>query len=479
MRNKLPSKTIFSLLLALGAAFAGCSEEPQQQLAGCPAGDEIRGACAGVPAQALCDGDSCTEGVECTQVIDVDSDGALKDAASGAGAGTCIALAPGSYGEVSLPGGARLLGRSAADVTVAGISLGAGEGSLVRGLSVGAKGLSVGQGASAELESILVDGSASAGLTAANDAVVTLRRATIRAGAGTGVVAGDGASVTVEDSILEGNAGPGLTAQCSQECDCASPPDVVLRRTLVRDNHVAGVLLYGAHALLESVDIEGTLVGDDVQYGIGGGGLTAAACSDLTARDLHVFNNQDYGVLIDDSAGMLGDPMSPPAIEVHDNHIGVWAQHISRSRPQTVTLDGVAVRDNSGVGIGTSGETVGLIICRSAVENTKMALSIVEGGGEQQVGDGLLWLEGSEIAVDGLTLSGNARASVVIDGEATGTLANVTLSGGDESKGVVQQKYSGGGAQPSTGQNAPAITTSAEGLFAIPVPPELPPKALP
>ena len=475
MQNKLTSMGFFPLFLALAALSSGCGEEPVQE--GCPAGDEIRGACAGVPAQALCDGDSCTEGVDCADVISVSDDASLASAMSSAGSGTCVALAPGTYGAVTLPGGARLLGRSAADVQVSAITVGAGKGSMVRGLSVGAGGVTLASGANLLLESVRVTGATGAGISAPGDAVVTVRSSVIGGGAGSGLRAGDGATITLEDSILEDNQGPGLLAACSADCDCPSPPDIVLRRTIVRANHVGGVVLFGAHALLESVDIQGTLVGDDVAFGLGGGGLSAASCSDVTAKDLHVFDNRAYGILLDDSTATVGDPESPSGIQITGNEIGVWAQHISQSHPQTVRLDGLLVKGNKGVGIGASGDAVGLIICKSAITDTSLADVLVEAGGEEQVGDGLLWLGGSEIAVDGLSLSGNARASVVIDGEATGSLTHVTLSGGDEAKGVVQQQYAGG-AQPQIGAGAPAITTSADGLFAIPVPPSLPPKSL-
>ncbi len=475
MQIKLTSLGFFPFLLALAALTSACGEQPAQE--GCPAEDEIRGACAGVPAKALCEGDSCTEGVDCADVISASDDASLSAALSSAGAGTCVALAPGSYGAVSLPGGARLLGRSAADVQVKAITVAAGKGSLVRGLSVGAGGVKLAPGANLQVEAVRVAGATGPGISAPSDAVVTVRSSVIGGGAGSGLAAGDGGTITVEDSILEDNEGPGLVAACSADCDCPSPPDLVLRRTIVRANHVGGVVLFGAHALLESVDIQGTLVGDDVAFGLGGGGLSAASCSDVTAKDLHVFNNRAYGILLDDSSATIGDPGTPLGIQISGNEIGVWAQHISQSHPQTVRLDGLDVKSNAGVGIGTSGDAVGLIICKSAIADTSLADVLVEGGGEQQVGDGLLWLGGSEIAVDDLSLSGNARASVVIDGEATGSLTNVTLSGGDEAKGVVQQKYAGG-AQPQVGAGAPAITTSADGLFAIPLPPSLPPKSL-
>ena len=481
MRNVLSPIGGLFLVAALLASQSGCGgegdgdgEEPAPAV--CPEGDEIRGQCAGVPQAALCDEDACTDGVECAETVTAGDDSALASALTGAAAGTCIALAPGSYGAVTLPAGVRLLGKSADSVSVESITLGPGNGGVVRGVSVGAGGIVV-QGKGATIESVRVLGAEMAGIDVANEAAVTVRGSTIEGGSRYGITAADGATVTVENTLVEGNDGPGVWAACSADCDCAAPPDLVMKSSIVRDNHVGGIVLFGSMMLLEAVDVTGTLVGDDFAYGLGGGGVSVAGCSRLTARDLHVFDSQSYGLLIDDSNATVGDPTGATSIEVSGNAIGVWAQHISQSAPQTVTLDGLTVDDNAGVGIGAAGDSVGLIICKTAVTRTKMSDLYVAGGGSQQVGDGLLWLDGSEITIDSLSLGGSARASVVIDGEATGAMSNITLSDGDEAKGIVQQGYSGG-AQPTTDEGAPPITTSPDALFAIPEAPVSVPRDL-
>src|SRR6185369_1243976 len=112
------------LTLAGATALTACGHTPPK----CPAGNEVCGVCAGVPVDDVCNSDTCTAGVMCLAVIDVPDNAALAAALQGASAKSCIALAPGNYGEIELPGGVSLLGRSAASVDVVKVTVGAGDG---------------------------------------------------------------------------------------------------------------------------------------------------------------------------------------------------------------------------------------------------------------------------------------------------------------------------------------------------------------
>src|SRR6187431_924441 len=57
--------------------------------------ETIGGACAGVPANGVCDGDVCTPGVSCRSVVAVANNAELAGAVSAASSGTCLALASG------------------------------------------------------------------------------------------------------------------------------------------------------------------------------------------------------------------------------------------------------------------------------------------------------------------------------------------------------------------------------------------------
>ena len=81
----------------------------------------------------------------------------------------------------------------------------------------------------------------------------------------------------------------------------------------------------------------------------------------------------------------------------------------------------------------------------------------------------------ARLQIDGLSVSGSARQSILIDGPvASGSsVAHVTLAGGDEKKGIVEQNFSGGTA-PAVGAGAPQVTQSAGMVDAIPLGPATP-----
>ncbi|MBK8257050.1 MAG: right-handed parallel beta-helix repeat-containing protein [Polyangiaceae bacterium] len=457
-----------SLFAGLATLPMGCGSTPE--MAECAESNLIRGVCAGVPPNPICSEDLCTADVECTQVTNVSNDSELENALGEAASGSCIALAPGSYGVVSLPSGVSLLGKSAEVVTVQGVSVAQGAGGVIRGLKVTGDGVSVAADAEVTLEAVQIDGASAVGLTVESGANVTVAKTSVAGSGKHGVKLVDGAVLSASESIIEDNDGPGIWSVCEDGCNCVNPPSLTLTDSIVRGNHVGGVVLFGTVATVERVDIVSTLVGDDFMFGEGGGGLSVNECSDLMAKSLQVLDSQSFGVLIDDSNAQMGETADEGGVLVSGNEIGVWVQHISLSEAQTVRLEGLTAEDNYGVGIGADGDTVGLIICKTAITGTAEALLPITAGVTEQVGDGLLWLGGSELTIEGLTVGGSARASIVIDGEASGSMTNVVLEGGDESKGILQQNYAGG-SQPQVGSNAPAISTSDAEEFAMPEPP--------
>jgi hypothetical protein len=450
-------------VFAFIGALAGCgSEDPP---AGCPSENEIRGACAGVPQAAVCSGDTCSGDVVCSGVTSVASDAELQAAAAGAASGACIALEPGSYGSVELPGGVSLLGKSAADVTVGKVTLNAGEGAVLRGFKTST--ISVNGATGAKIEAVHVLGGDETGVLVAAQSSVSLVTSTIEGTGIYGLFAVDPLAVSLDRVVIAGAGGPGLWIASSSDCPAEpAKPVVSVKSSIVRGSHVAGVGLYGVKATLQAVDILGTVPGAEFKYGKHGAGLTIASCSDVaSAKGLRVHDSASYGVLVQASKAVLGGQGPDEEVEIHRNVVGLSI----RSVPESVTLEGAQLDSNEGVGIDIRGESQGVIICKTGITGT-VTKSLPTGLGARDVGDGLVWAQKSSATISDLALSGNSRASMIIDGEAAGALFNVTLSGGDESLGIVLQNFSSG-AQPTTMSGTPALTVSSEEVLPIADPP--------
>lgn len=452
-------------MLALGGA--GC------ELSGfCNPEYTIGGACAGAPSEPVCGDDACTEGVECTTTVNVEDGAGLAEAASGAEAGSCIVLGPGSYPAVTVPGGVSLLGRGAEFVTVEGIAVEGGTKTVVRGLRVTAGGVTLDGTEGAKVESVLVEGSGGSGIVLTNGASASVLRSTISGVAGYGVDALGAGSLTISDSVIEGSGGPGVWVECEAGCECAEKPVVFLTRTVVLSASYMGVALSGVLGALTDVRISGTKP-LNFQYG---GGLSVAACSNVSGAALTVEDNADFGVLVHASSAALGQSGDGLGVAVTGNLRGIWAQSISGPEGQTVHLENADVSNNRGVGVGFGGETVGFIICKSKIDGTALQSMPVDVGGSEDVGDGILWTEGSQAVLEEVTVSHSARASVLIDGEvgSGSVLKNVTLLGGDAQKGIVQQSLPAGGVEPDAQGNVPVVQVTSSQTFAVALPPVVP-----
>jgi hypothetical protein len=65
---------------------------------------------------------------------------------------------------------------------------------------------------------------------------------------------------------------------------------------------------------------------------------------------------------------------------------------------------------------------------------------------------------------------------MLIDGDVgrDSRLGAITLEGGDEEAGIVQQRLAAGGVSPLRSTDVPRITTSPDALFSVPVAPIAP-----
>lgn len=463
------------------AAAAGCGgDEP----AACPEENVIRGACAGVPSGDVCSNERCTEGVTCASVIDVASDDELTSAAQTASRGACIAVRPGRYGAVTVPGGVSLLGRSAAAVEIEGIVLKAGDGAVVRGLRVGREGVTVQGATGVRIDSVRVVGDSAYkhdGVMLEPGSSITIVASEIANVGHVGVFATD-ADVTLERSIISGSQRGALQIQgqgCDERCSCTSRPALDVKSSILRDNHIIGVSLRGATASLESVDVIRTREGGVFETGKFGGGISAAECSGVVgARQVRVTDSVSFGILVDSSTAMLGDKEEGDSIEISRNTLGLWIQNVRQPDSDdcamhhdegcNVTLHNGKLDGNFGVGIGVTGESRGIILCRSAITATELWRLPVFGEddvpGINNVGDGVDWLGGSEVRIDELTFSGNARQSLLLDGPVQGDsyIGRIELATEDELP--VQQRFREGDARP----DGRALLTVPERRHVIP-----------
>ncbi len=468
-----------------GAWLLGCSSEPVLSPSPCPDADQISGVCVGVPPNDLCGGDSCTEGVVCASVVAAHSDAELTSKAAAASSGDCLALAPGHYGAVSLPGGVSLLGRSADAVMVDSITMAAGAGAVVRGLAVGSDGVEVKGATGVRFESIRVTGDPAVsrdGIALDPGSSASVVTSTIDGAGRIGVFAKD-ADVTLDRCIVSGAHFAGVWIQgshCSKDCACESRPTLTIKTSLIRDNHVLGLSAQGAAADLESTYVTNTKPGDTVLTAQLGAGVAVSSCSNFTAKkQLRVLDSADWGILVDGSTATLGEETTPDEkVEISRNQRGLWIQNVVQNvaclaGKSCVMLHGGEVADNRGVGIGVAGSSRGIVFCKSIVSGTvsvPLFSSKVDGigTGAEDVGDGLSWLDGSEVTIEALTLSGNERQSLLIDGPASGRIMSMTLAGGDEGKPALQQKLPMGGAQPMLG-NGVSLATQVSRQFAVPL----------
>lgn len=464
------SWTVWALVV-VGAA--GCGGEDETAAGPCPF--QVAGECVGVPDQPVCDADYCTGGADCAQVVQVASQPELSAAAAGAAAGTCIALAPGRYDAVDLPGGVSLLGKGAGVVTLSSVSLGQGSGALLRGVHVEGGGVHLTGVQAGRIESVRVSASAQSGIDLADGSSVVMVTSEVLTSADYGIRGLGATGLTVERSVLADGEGPGLWVQCAEGCACATRPTVSLDRVLVARNAHVGVSLAGVQATLTQVDVL-----DTGQRGLtaGGGGLSVSACSELVVSDLRVEDAASFGVLVDGSSADFGTPGGEQGIIIVNTRVGMWLSNIATGADpaQTVEVHGAELAGNAGVGLGIDGGAQGIIIVNTRVADTWQTTLPVAEGGSSNVGDGLVWTGRAQVQIQGLTLSGNERLSMLIDGEvgAGSSLSEVTQIGGDEAKGIVHQQLPQGGTAPTVDDTVPTIASDVGRLHAVASAPQAP-----
>jgi hypothetical protein len=428
----------------------GCSDEtvtPHPITSACAY--QVAGTCVGASTQALCAQAACVAGVACEKVLPVANDAELAAAVGSAQPGDCIALAPGQYSAVTVPASVSLLGKGVAEVSVAGVVLAGGNGAVVRGMTIGGGGLRLEATMGALIDTVSVVDSAIDGIEAAQGASFSAVGVDVRGAARYGISAFDSGTITLERVAVSGSQGPGLWAQCASGCDCASKPMITVTTSLITDNKTVGVSLAGVIGVLQTVDItEHAELGFDPS-----GGMAVHGCAQLSMVGSRLLDNSSYGLLVDHASATIGGPTPAEAVEISRNQYGAWVQQLEADGSQPVGFDHCVLEANQAVGLGLSGESKGIMFWNSGVLGTlaKIVPAYDQGVAKQaEIGDAISWSDFSGADVKNVTLSGNARAAILIDGDVAqgSSIASLVLSGGDEQKGVVQQNLPVGGMAP-------------------------------
>ena len=390
---------VAELLLGSFVVLVGCSSSSGSSgppgPGACPV--TIDGACVGVPSASICDGSSCTDGVSCTTVIEVATSADLATATTTATAGACIALASGHYAAVSLPAGVSLLGTGAANVTIDGVTVGAGSGATIRGMKITAGGLSA---------------------TGAHG--LALDRLDVAGGTSFGVWLVDTEAAMTASSV-EDNLGYGIVALCKDTCD--PKPKLSFTGVLSQRNETSGMFLRGVDATLNAVQVSQNKV-KNLQYGRG----LEIGDSTVRATSFVSDGNDSVGVLV-----TSGDVTFGPSFGVHDNLFGIQLQAVT-----SANISGFEVRGSGAVGIGMYGAK-GVVIQGGIVADTSSTVVPVDAASSEVVGDGINWLQGTDASIDAsVTVQSSTRRPVIADATSTGSLG-VKLAGGDDAVGVVIQ----------------------------------------
>jgi hypothetical protein len=411
----------------------------------------------------------CAEATSCASTVQVAGDAALSEALAGAAPDTCVVLANGVYGDVELPAGVKLIGRGPDAASVGTLTITGGSGVEVCDLTVGGDGASLAAGAEATFRLVRI-ASAKDGLHLDVGAIATVLSSEIVGSGAHGLSAGAGTKVTIQDSLVSESKGVGLWMGCGDDCcvSAAARPRLDASGLVVRDNHIAGAFLSGTDAALEDVGIEGTVPGEEINFGVGGDGLVAVECSIVEGRGLHSDSNTNSGILLQAAGASLGGPGPGQGIQVTNNGFGVLIDQASEVAP--VRLTGATIDDNGAFGICVRGASLGVHISQSTVARTRLAPFVSPGGGAAEAGDGILWLDGSNVVVEDVTLSENERAGLLIDGPVShgaehSLLRNVIADGNGQAP-LHQQSLPPDGLSPDL--DGSALSTDSTETFPVP-----------
>lgn len=426
------------LLLTLGQGCAGKIENSSATGPSC-LGAELDGQCIGATKSKLCGGETCVSGASCSAIHIVKPSDDIQAIAAAASPGECLALTAGSFASVDVTSGVSLLGVGKGATSILGVQVQSGSGtSLLRGMSVTKFGVFVTNDSNATIDQLEIstttpsDAANRAGaIFVADGASVDVRDSTILSSAGYGLLATDASSVTLARTVISQTDESGFWVQCTAQCDCVTPTTVSLDNVLL--NSTAGLTLIAANATFETLSLKNTASG----LGIFSGGATAqglvvASCSTVVGNNIEHTNGFGTGLFVDQSSVTItGGTKKKPTLSISQQAVGgIVIRDLDPSRNQQVTLEGFELSDNALVGVSATFTSLDVRLSHGTIQGTQSVSIVGSTGGTVEVGDGLVWADGSRLILDDIDISSSARVNLVLDGDAGSgsTVANVTVN---------------------------------------------------
>lgn len=431
---------------------------------GCDA--EIAGQCVGARSAPSCEPEACA----CSSIQTADSQAALQSLLATASPGSCIELTGSGYEDVDVPEGVQVLARSARLVELDAVTL--ASDSAICGVAL-RQGLTVAPGArGVAIRKVLVAGATEDGLRFEAGSSGRVADTTVSASGQVGLLLAQSADVTIERSAVIDAENFGIAGTCGG-CGCpeAPPFTVKLRKVVAEGNRVAGMWFEGIDVQAETIAVRDTRVGPNFSYGSG----FTMRCGRLVTQGLSVEQSADYGLgLFDSDATVAAGPLTD--VRIADNLFGIWAVDVGASASSRATVSDAVIADNRGAGLAMGGVQGGGVVelGDSVVRGTQnVAIPVLVDGvsaSSEDVGDGILWMDGVEAHLSNIELSDNERASLLINGGAQGSLDDLRFSGGDTGEGPLLQNYFGG-PEPTVSGTTPALEVTAEEVFPVPMSP--------
>lgn len=198
----------------------------------------------------------------------------------------------------------------------------------------------------------------------------------------------------------------------------------------ITENLGLGIAQYGGALAVQDVSVTHTLQGVRLEPSFA---MVLADGADLDSTGLVVDDNETYGILQAAATARHLDLLAR-----HNGDAAMWIQDVG-----SLVIQGGSFEENSFAGI-VAVDSTGIDVQDLSITGTVLATAVFDGTGRVEVGDGIQLVGSTDgVSLDGVTLSENQRAGVLVDldgGTGSGiSLTGVTVDGTDGQYGVIAQ----------------------------------------